>query len=47
MSFEITPYAIASAIAALLAIIVAAVAYPRRAVPGGRSLILLMLATAT
>ncbi|MBP7688627.1 MAG: PAS domain S-box protein [Thermoflexales bacterium] len=46
MTFVVTPYAIASAVAAVVALIVAAVAYPRRASPGGRSLTALMLAAA-
>ena len=46
MYFHITPYAIASATAAIIALTVAIVAYSRRAVPGGTALMAFMLATA-
>ncbi len=42
--FEVTPYAIISAGTAIIALIVALVAWQRRTVPGGTSLALLMLA---
>jgi diguanylate cyclase (GGDEF)-like protein/PAS domain S-box-containing protein len=44
--FVVTPYAILTAISACLAMIVAAIAWPRRSVSGGTSLALLMMAIA-
>ncbi len=46
MNFEITPYAVISAIGAIMAVIVAAIAYQRQDVPGGKSLSLLSIAAA-